>query len=135
LKLRIETALSLLRSGDSMPVSGTDSTMTVTLKEYFDEKFKLLDRANEVAFRAMERRLEGMNEFRDTLRDQATRFVTRDEFTIIKDRLDSDIRVLRDFKSELTGKASQASVNAATIVGFLGLLVGAVGLLVRLLGK
>jgi len=118
-----------------MPVSGTDSTMTVTLKEYFDEKFKLLDRANEVAFRAMERRLEGMNEFRDTLRDQATRFITRDEFTIIKDRLDSDIRVLRDFKSELTGKASQASVNAATIVGFLGLLVGAVGLLMRLLGK
>jgi len=63
----------------------------VGLKEYVDMRFpnpkKLkinalhsIEIVRREAQTAMEKRLEGMNEFRDQLRDQATRFITREEY-------------------------------------------------------
>jgi hypothetical protein len=46
-----------------------------------EERFSARDRALTVALAAMDRRLEGMNEFRDALRDQTIRFLSRDEYT------------------------------------------------------
>ena len=69
----------------------------VSLKDYFDDKFlasdkalilafeslkirlESIDKATEVARVSMEKRLDGMNEFRDALKDQAGKFVTRAE--------------------------------------------------------
>jgi hypothetical protein len=62
----------------------------LTLKEYFESRYKALedlicarlqaqDKAVELAKNSMEKRLDSMNEFRDTLKDQASRFVTRSE--------------------------------------------------------
>jgi len=110
----------------------SDLELTVSLRTYFDIRFDSLDKANSVAYEAMERRLEGMNEFRDTLRDQAARFVTRSELDIIKDRIDADIRVLREYKSLLEGKASQHSVNVAMFLSAAGLLIGIVSIVLKL---
>jgi len=62
----------------------------VTLKDYIDTRLSAMDRATEQAYRTMESRLEGMNEFRNTLRDQAGQFVTRTEYKIAHDRLMDD---------------------------------------------
>lgn len=66
------------------------SIQGVCLETYINERFKACqetreklfkgsDRALDLARDSMEKRLEGMNEFRDTLRDQASRFITRNE--------------------------------------------------------
>src|SRR5271166_136199 len=52
--------------------------------DYFErlaeEKFEARDRALTVALVAMDRRLDGMDEFRDALRDQTNRFLPREEY-------------------------------------------------------
>ncbi len=50
------------------------------LERLFDEKISARDRALAVAMTTMDIRLDNMNEFRNTLRDQASQFVTRDEY-------------------------------------------------------
>ena len=52
----------------------------VTLKEYFDAQIENVKQATELARESMEKRLDGMNEFRDTLKDQAGKFITRQEY-------------------------------------------------------
>src|SRR5271165_1709808 len=47
-----------------------------------EERFNSRDRALTVALTAMDRRLEGMNEFRDALRDQTIRFLSREEYAV-----------------------------------------------------
>jgi hypothetical protein len=49
------------------------------LKTYFDELRKADKEAVENARVSMEKRLDGMNEFRDTLKDQAGTFVTKEQ--------------------------------------------------------
>lgn len=51
----------------------------ISLREYFESKITDIKDSVKLAYSQMEKRLEGMNEFRDTLKDQASRFVTRDE--------------------------------------------------------
>ena len=110
----------------------TNLELSVSLRTYFDSKFEALDRANIVAYASMEKRLEGMNEFRDTLRDQAARFITRTELDTVKERIDADIRVLREYKSLLEGKASQTSVNFAMIMSAMSLLVGIASIIIKM---
>ena len=50
----------------------------VTLREYFETRMQAIEKAVEVAYTSMDARLEGMNQFRDALRDQAAKFITRD---------------------------------------------------------
>jgi hypothetical protein len=50
------------------------------LERLFEEKINARDRALVVAMATMDLRLDGMNEFRNSLRDQAAQFVTRDEY-------------------------------------------------------
>jgi hypothetical protein len=79
----------------------------------------------------MERRLEGMNEFRDQLRDQAARFVTREEAAIIHERFVEDIRSLRESRAELQGKASMLSVVIAIGIGIASAFLAILGLLMK----
>lgn len=66
----------------------------IGLKEYVDNEFKMcreiratrlaaMDKALEMAHDTMETRLTGMNEFRETLRDQASKFITRNELLAV----------------------------------------------------
>ena len=69
-----------------MGTGGTRRNFTaadgVSLKEYFESRIESLEKAVYVASSAMDRRLEGMNEFRDAMKDQAARIVTREELEI-----------------------------------------------------
>ena len=103
----------------------------------FDTKLVAIDKALNVASVTMDKRLDGMNEFRDTLRDQAARFITREEVKKENERVETDLRFLRESRAILEGKASQKLVYItliATIVSFVLALVGiAANILIKLM--
>jgi hypothetical protein len=117
----------------------------VSLKEYvlaeinalrrdMDSKFEAQQREVETALAAQNKRFEAVNEFRGTLSDQASRFVTRDEMqSQFKPALE-DIRVLRDAKSNLEGKASQTSMMVAAVLGAVGAITGILTLIMKFSG-
>lgn len=80
------------------------------LKENITQRFDDRDKAVSAALTANDSRLDVMNEFRQTISDQASMFVTRDEME--RDR--ADIRELRESRALLAGKASGTSV----IIGY-----------------
>ena len=89
-----------------------------------DEDVRLLreTRASaEVSSAMLEKRLESMNEFRTQLKDQAGTFFTRNEHEVYMTSVDKDLRMLRESKATLEGKASQSSVNVALIISFVGI--------------
>jgi hypothetical protein len=95
----------------------------VSLKEYVDAKFCAVENARKDALSAMEHRLAGMNEFRETLREQANKFLTREEYSIAHKALEADIRMLRESKAMLEGKASQGAVTLSTGLAVFGILL------------
>jgi hypothetical protein len=98
------------------------------LKEYFEQKITSLEKAVGVASQAMDRRLEGMNEFRDSLKDQSEKFVTKDEYIAGHDRVADDIRMLREAKANMEGKASMTSVFIAYGIAILSLIIGVIAI-------
>ncbi len=60
-----------------------------------DEKFIARDRALNVALRSLENRLDGMNEFREALREQTLRYMPRDEFLSAHNLLVHDMDTVR----------------------------------------
>lgn len=57
-------------------------------QEQINRRFSDLKEQIALAREAMEKRLDGMNEFRDQLRDQAARFINRDELNAISSHND-----------------------------------------------
>jgi hypothetical protein len=81
----------------------SDRLIGVSLKEYFEERFKLLDesftnklqaldKAREKAEEQMNQRLKGMNEFRAALADQSGRMLSRNEYELGHRALDEKVR-------------------------------------------
>jgi hypothetical protein len=126
------------------------STNSPTLRELFELRFNAMDRAVNVALDSMNKRLEGMNEFRQALRDAQSQSITRTECGIAKTKIEEDldgvkqktdemlrrseyeiqhqrvvedIKMLRESKALLEGKASQMSVNITIAIAVMGLLV------------
>lgn len=60
----------------------------VSLKDYFESQLRDRDRAIEIAQRSMEKRLDGMNEFRDALKDAQSSFITRREHELLLEDID-----------------------------------------------
>lgn len=56
-----------------------DEWTPATLFAYFEQRFAAQDRAVSAALAANEKRLDGMNEFRTTLKDQQGTYITRAE--------------------------------------------------------
>ena len=92
----------------------------VSLKEYFESRLAEQEKAREIAFQALDRRLESMNEFRKTISDQTNCQTTRREHETLQER----VKQLELKGAEFQGKASQSSVNFATLVSVLGILIG-----------
>ena len=97
----------------------------------FDERFEFQKDAVASALASMDKRLDGMNEFRASLQDQTRNQVSKSEFQSFKDATDKDIRMLRESKAELDGMASQSSVNLSLGISVLGLLVGSMSIVMR----
>jgi hypothetical protein len=67
-------------------MSHSEDNVTVPLREYLDVRFNSIearlnsmDTAVNLANANMEKRLEGMNEFRASMQEQASKYVTRTE--------------------------------------------------------
>lgn len=103
-------------------------------RAYYESRLAALEKATEVATDTLNTRLAGMNEFRDTLKDQAGRFVTRDELGVRLDRVQAELNELRQFRDQLTGAASQKSVNVALLFSILSLALGVLGVALRFWG-
>ncbi|OFV80214.1 MAG: hypothetical protein A2Y78_04795 [Acidobacteria bacterium RBG_13_68_16] len=115
----------------------TDGRMTqaegVSLREYFDQRFAESQRSIDKAEHLMEQRLAGMNEFRDTLRDQASRFVTREEMLAAIKALpcvihESRVSSLDNWRARMEGVASQRSVMVTGALAVAGLIMSALAL-------
>ena len=104
---------------------------SVTLKEYFECRLEDMEKARISAYQSMEKRLEGMNEFRDALRDQASRFVTRDEMTTNTITLRSDVKTLEISKANLEGKASMSSVYASYALATISIIISLIAIITR----
>jgi hypothetical protein len=72
--------------GDVIEMSHPEAEVTVPLREYLDVRFNAIesrlssmDVAVKLANANLEHRLESMNEFRDSMKDQAAKYVTRAE--------------------------------------------------------
>jgi hypothetical protein len=95
----------------------------VALKEYFDRRLEDLDRrlgdrfvqsesAVAKAERTMNDRLNSMNEFRDALKDQASRMATRSEL----DKVDHAVQELQRAKANLDGRLLVLSGGVSVVV-------------------
>ena len=76
--------------------------------------------SSEVSAAMLEKRLESMNEFRLQLKDQAGTFFTRNEHEVYMTSVEKDLRVLRESKAMLEGKATQTAVNISTVIAIIG---------------
>ena len=96
--------------------------------EHCDDRFDYLEKnlllqltANErallVAKSDMERRLEGMNEFRAQLTTQANSFISRIHYDVEYKSLLSEITFLREWKSRCEGATSWSNIIAFVAVG------------------
>ncbi len=103
----------------------------VSIRDYVDRLFGEHQRAIDKAEEMMNKRLEGMNEFRSQLKDQAARFITREELNIICSGLQVEIKALRKLADIAEGKASQNSVILATAGSLIGIVIG----LIAVFGK
>jgi len=114
----------------------------VTLRDYIDARMTAADRAVLIALAAMDKRMDAANELRGALKDLADSAVTKSKYDDDVKRIQEDIRSLRESRAELSGKASQDSLNktngtaiAGFIIGALGLLLSLVNIILRLYGK
>jgi predicted sugar kinase len=105
---------------------------SISLKEFMETKIRSIEQNIEMATRVLDKRLDTMNEFRAQLKDQAGQFVTRSELNLLRQNIDSDIRMLREAKSLLDGKASAGSVYIAYILSAVGLIIS---ILLRIIFK
>jgi hypothetical protein len=114
----------------------------VSLREYFEMRLiemqrlweaehQALIKATEMADQANDHRLASMNEFREQLREQAGKFITRDEIKLMLDPVCEDVRSLRDSRNVLAGKASQSSVDRALVFGVIGIAIGVLGIVLQ----
>lgn len=95
----------------------------ISIRDYIDLRFIDSQRAIDKAEATMSRRLDGMNEFRDTLKDQAARFITRDELGTILDKLRDNVASLQKLADIAEGKASKYAVWGAYALAIVSLIV------------
>jgi hypothetical protein len=77
------------------------------LKQYVDRRFEEKDRQVTAALIASEKRLDGMNEFRDQLRDQAATLLPRAEYDARQQQINDDLGQLRQYQDQTRGAVAE----------------------------
>lgn len=107
--------------------------MYVSLKEYVESRIESLEKATTLARAELERRLEGMNEFRSQLENQTRTFVSKDESSLRYEQTCNRLRDLESFRDKMEGKADQRSVTNALIVAFSGIAISVASLVIAII--
>lgn len=76
---------------------------SISLKEHFNERINDIKEAAKVALTAMDKRLDGMNEFRNQLNDQTKNFVTKESVDERFMSMQSKIDALQKFNNIALG--------------------------------
>ena len=108
---------------------------SVSIKDYIDARLEAVARGVDKAEATLAVRLTHMNEFREQLKDQSNRFITREEVCVILRPITEDIRELRDFVATHRGRASQSSVIYLGALSLCGFLLALLGIYLRASGK
>ena len=64
--------------------------MTKNLREFLEQQLETIDKSTRDKAMAMEKRLEGMNELRGAMKDQALLFAERKDLIALKDSLEKE---------------------------------------------
>ena len=86
-------------------------------------KMAAIEKESSVSSNQIEARLLSMNEFRLQLKDQAGTFFTKPEHEIYSQSVEKDLRMLRESKATLEGKATSLSVNISTTIAIIGVIL------------
>ena len=103
----------------------------VSLRDYIDLRFNEAQRAIDKAEAMMAARLATMNEFREQLKDQAARFITREELNAAIGAMLNDIKALQKIADKAEGKASQNALLFTAALTLVGLILGFINLFLR----
>ena len=82
----------------------------ITVKEHFEVRFNELEKRIILTQNDLERRLEGMNEFREQLHNQANTFLTRERFDVESQRINDKITDLQLWRADHQGRQARTSV-------------------------
>ena len=116
---------------DTISICEYFATQIDSLKEYIDLRFNSIETSTKLAQDNLNTRLESMNEFRMSLKDQSSNFITRVEHEAMMAKYDFDIRVLREIAATNSGKASMNSVYTSYAIALVGIVMGIAGLLLK----
>jgi hypothetical protein len=108
------------------------------LEKRMDERYEAQERAITVAREAAEKRLDKMNEFRETLRDQSKTFVTKSDLEAYQRLVNTqigantdDIKDIQLSDAALAGKASQSQVIVSYLLGIAGIIFGIINIITK----
>lgn len=104
----------------------------VSLKEHIEARIVALEKATEVAAREMNRRLEGMNEFREQPDKQTRTFIDKDLFENRYESLCNRLVSLEGFKERQVGKADQKDVTIALVIALSSIALGICSLIISI---
>ena len=96
-----------------------DAGLLVLLKE----KVESLEKSFVSSNHSLDKRLETMNEFRESLKDQTKNYFTKPEHELYVQSVEKDLRMLRESKATLEGKASERSVVFTMVVAIIGIVL------------
>ena len=102
-----------------------DAGLLVLLKEKIESLEKYFVSSNH----SLDKRLETMNEFRESLKDQTKNYFTRQEHELYVQSVEKDLRMLRESKATFEGKASERSVVFTMVVAIIGIVLSFASLL------
>jgi hypothetical protein len=91
-----------------------------------EERFLSRDKAVEMAVESMQKRLEGMNEFRQTLSDQATKFLPRTEYQSTTTATADRISTLSSRMDRAEGSDSKGSSAQSSLISIIALIISGV---------
>lgn len=133
-----------------------DESVEVTLRDHIDTRLADLEKLVASSFRAHEREHELMemarlaekasvdkhlgwlNEMRGALKDERAereRTFSRVEHEAYAKAVETDLRLLRESRAEMQGKASQSNLNVTFFIALVGCIVAAVDMVLRLFSK
>lgn len=103
----------------------------VSLREYLESRLDGLSETMRATATSLDKRLEGMNEFRSAMNDQRINLesrigegVPRSEYVVQHRALELQVAQIREWQAKQEGKASQSSVWGAYAVAVVGWLIG-----------
>lgn len=104
-----------------------------SLKEYFERRLVDLDKAVTKAEAAHEKRLEGMNEFRNQLNDQQKTFISRDYYDAQHRSLEEKITAVDRKASKIENIKEGGAVVWAYVVSGVSLFLALLSMAINLI--